>query len=209
MAGVGEEEVEYESDPEETKLSLKMRRREASDDEEETGGEREKQERREKPPRRIDSDGELEEQGGVAEYDEEEGEESEYEEEYEEEYAEEEEEEFGEGRPPAGEEGVGELQTEAKVPEGSSEVIEEGLTEEGTGLNEGLDIDNDGNLQRELEEKKENEPYAVPTAGAFYMHDDRFRDNARGRQRYWCLFGVVDCILVWNFNCTNFLWLGA
>lgn len=185
MAGVGEEGVDYESDPEEAKLSLKMRRREASDDEEETGGEREKQERREKPPRRIDSDGELEEQGGVAEYDEEEGEESEYDEEYEEEYVDEEEEEYDEGRAPVGEEeGVGEHPTEATVAEGSSEVIEEGLTAEGTGLNEGVDGDNDGNLQRELEEKKENEPYAVPTAGAFYMHDDRFRDNARGRQRY-------------------------
>ncbi|KAJ6839537.1 tau-tubulin kinase 1-like [Iris pallida] len=32
-------------------------------------------------------------------------------------------------------------------------------------------------------EKKENEPYAVPTAGAFYMHDDRFRENVRGRHR--------------------------
>lgn len=32
-------------------------------------------------------------------------------------------------------------------------------------------------------EKKENEPFAVPTAGAFYMHDDRFRDNAGGRNR--------------------------
>lgn len=26
-------------------------------------------------------------------------------------------------------------------------------------------------------EKKENEPFAVPTAGAFYMHDDRFRES--------------------------------
>jgi hypothetical protein len=34
------------------------------------------------------------------------------------------------------------------------------------------------------EEKKENEPFAVPTAGAFYMHDDRFRDNSGARQRY-------------------------
>lgn len=33
------------------------------------------------------------------------------------------------------------------------------------------------------EEKKEHEPFAVPTAGAFYMHDDRFRDNAGGRHR--------------------------
>ncbi|KAF8715699.1 hypothetical protein HU200_026641 [Digitaria exilis] len=36
------------------------------------------------------------------------------------------------------------------------------------------------------EEKKGNEPYAVPTTGAFYMHDDRFqegRGRVRGRQR--------------------------
>ncbi|PPS12309.1 hypothetical protein GOBAR_AA08317 [Gossypium barbadense] len=32
-------------------------------------------------------------------------------------------------------------------------------------------------------EKKENEPFVVPTAGAFYMHDDRFRDNVGGRHR--------------------------
>lgn len=36
------------------------------------------------------------------------------------------------------------------------------------------------------EGKKENEPFAVPTAGAFYMHDDRFRDSAGGRNRYYC-----------------------
>ena len=46
------EEVEYESDPEEAKLSLKMRRRVASDDEdEEEGGLR-----RDKLVSRIDSD---------------------------------------------------------------------------------------------------------------------------------------------------------
>ncbi|KAL3610592.1 hypothetical protein D5086_001612 [Populus alba] len=28
------------------------------------------------------------------------------------------------------------------------------------------------------EGKKENEPFAVPTTGAFYIHDDRFRDSA-------------------------------
>ncbi|XP_078432262.1 CASC3/Barentsz eIF4AIII binding protein isoform X2 [Wolffia australiana] len=33
----------------------------------------------------------------------------------------------------------------------------------------------------EGEEKKENEPFAVPTAGAFYMHDDRFRESGGGR----------------------------
>ncbi|KAL0294724.1 UNVERIFIED_CONTAM: hypothetical protein Sradi_6872600 [Sesamum radiatum] len=35
---MAEEEIEYESDPEEAKLSLKMRRREASDDEQDGEG---------------------------------------------------------------------------------------------------------------------------------------------------------------------------
>ncbi|KAG8077273.1 hypothetical protein GUJ93_ZPchr0007g4585 [Zizania palustris] len=33
------------------------------------------------------------------------------------------------------------------------------------------------------EEKKEHEPFAVPTSGAFYMHDDRFQEENRGRRR--------------------------
>lgn len=33
------------------------------------------------------------------------------------------------------------------------------------------------------EEKKESEPFVVPTAGAFYMHDDRFRENGGARPR--------------------------
>ncbi|XP_019248796.1 PREDICTED: clusterin-associated protein 1-like [Nicotiana attenuata] len=66
MAGVGEKEVEeYESDPEEAKMSLKMRRREASSDDEEES------EKTEMPSRRIDdSDDDSEEgQGAAAEYD--------------------------------------------------------------------------------------------------------------------------------------------
>ena len=45
----------------------------------------------------------------------------------------------------------------------SSEAIGEGKGEEGA---------------------KKNEPFAVPTSGAFYMHDDRFQDNAGARHRY-------------------------
>ncbi|XP_076889451.1 protein MLN51 homolog [Bidens hawaiensis] len=41
----------------------------------------------------------------------------------------------------------------------------------------------EGEGEGRQEEKKENEPFAVPTAGAFYMHDDRFRDSGRGRGR--------------------------
>ncbi|KAJ8539261.1 hypothetical protein K7X08_013513 [Anisodus acutangulus] len=118
MMGNGEEE--YESDAEETKLSLKMRRREeASNDEEE---------KTEMPLRSsIDSDNESEGQGAPAVYEEE----VEYEEEL--------------------------------YEEGVKEVVER------------VDDGNEHNL-----EKKENEPYAVPKAGAFYMHDDRFGDNVDG-----------------------------
>ena len=38
------------------------------------------------------------------------------------------------------------------------------------------------NAQEEVAEKKVNEPFAVPTAGAFYMHDDRFRNSRGGRR---------------------------
>ena len=41
------------------------------------------------------------------------------------------------------------------------------------------------------EGKKENEPFAVPTAGAFYMHDDRFRESSGGRHRY-----IIHCSLL-------------
>ncbi|XP_059303284.1 protein MLN51 homolog [Lycium ferocissimum] len=155
MASVGEAEVEYESDPEEAKLSLKMRRKEASDDEDV-----EERESREK----IESDGESEGQGAAANYDEDEEEEEEYDdEEYvEDDEAYEEEEEVG---------GIS-----GDVPEEIVKEVEAVVAgEEGKGIGDG----NENNVQGE-EEKKQNEPYAVPTAGAFYMHDDRFRDNAGG-----------------------------
>lgn len=136
MTGTGGEDVEYKSDPEETKLSLKMRRREASDDE----NEGEESEKAEKPLRNIDSDNESEGQGAPAVYEDDE------------EYVDEEEEEE-------------ELYEDVEaVAEGVKEVVEQG---------------NEHNLLQE-EEKKENEPYAVPKAGAFYMHDDRFGDNVGG-----------------------------
>ncbi|CAH9146738.1 unnamed protein product [Cuscuta epithymum] len=186
-ARVGEEDVEYESDPEEAKLSLKMRRREASDDEEESCEESEKQ----IPPRRIDSDGESDRQGGFADFEEEEedGEEGEdgleYFEEYGVEYVEEGK-EYVDGGLPASVEVDDEAQTEPVVALGGPEVIGEGLAVEA--IHKGLDGEDGGHLQAKLVEKKEHEPYAVPTAGAFYMHDDRFGDNARGRQRW--AFGV-------------------
>ncbi|CAN4088937.1 unnamed protein product [Withania somnifera] len=171
MASAGE--AEYESDPEEAKLSLKMRRREASDDEEE------EREAEEKPVRRIESDGESEGQGAAADYDEDEEEE---EEEYDdEEYVEDdevyEEDEYQEVGGTSGR-GVNKESVEAAVEgvDGAKEVVGEG-----TGIDDGNE---NNNVQQGEEEKKQNEPYAVPTAGAFYMHDDRFRDNAGGRHRW-------------------------
>lgn len=191
-----EEELEYESDPEETKLSLKMRRREASDDEEEDGarnGDARGRRDKPKPPRRIvDSDGESDGQGAAAEYEEEVEDEEEYvedddeiiDEDGEEEYFEEEYEERGLE--------VGQVDAivnevvEVDGGKGKAEESVRAVTIEGQ---KGMvdDRNDDMNLNeledREEEEKKENEPYAVPTAGAFYMHDDRFRDNAGGRNR--------------------------
>ncbi|CAI9766096.1 unnamed protein product [Fraxinus pennsylvanica] len=163
-----EEEVEYESDPEEAKLSLKMRRREASDDEEKEEGE-EEGERREKVVRPIESDGESEGQGAAAEYEKEE-----------EEYVEEEEEEYE--RTGGGE--VDEVAVE-KVEEGNG-VVEGGLKEEKRGVrNDVSELNDDSRIDdgQQEEQKKDLEPYAVPMAGAFYMHDDRFRENVGGRHR--------------------------
>ncbi|MCD7445764.1 hypothetical protein HAX54_000001 [Datura stramonium] len=179
MASAGE--AEYESDPEEAKLSLKMRRREASDDEEEER-EVEESDRREKPPRMIESDGESDGQGAAANYDEEEEEEEEEydDEEYvedEEAYEEDEYQEAGGTSGGAHEEGVKEVEAVVESAEGAK-----GVVGEGTGSGQGMEDGNENNVQGE-EDKKENEPYAVPTAGAFYMHDDRFRDNAGGRHR--------------------------
>ncbi|KAF5453170.1 hypothetical protein F2P56_028095 [Juglans regia] len=183
MATAGEEEVEYESDPEEVKRSLAMRRREASDDEEGEGGGREKP----RMDRRVvthsdESDG----QGGVAEYedDEELDEEEEQEDEEDEEgeveldgdAGEEEEELYGDRR----------IEGETRVV-GGDELAVSRLNVNEAHSDERRSADDLAEVQEEDrgegEEKKENEPFAVPTAGAFYMHDDRFRDNAGGRPR--------------------------
>lgn len=167
MAGDGddEHETEYESDPEEAKMSLKMRRREASDDED---GEEEAKHL----PRAevVDSEGESDGQGAAAEYEEEEDDDGEeyYDDEAEEEVGEVEYEERGIGSGGETDDvvGVGEVVGAKAVQEAV-----EGNEEKGESQGQGE------------EEKKENEPFAVPTSGAFYMHDDRFRDNAGGRHR--------------------------
>ncbi|KAL0463892.1 UNVERIFIED_CONTAM: protein MLN51 [Sesamum latifolium] len=175
---MAEEEIEYESDPEEANLTLKMRRRDASDDEEDEGGEI-----REKPRRTIlDSDGESE--GAPAEY------EDEYEEEEEDydlgEYVEEiEEVHYEESDVGRGDNAVEMVVVRAEIRKdgGAAGVLmaeKKGSNNDASQVNSRNNNIDDG--QREGE-KKEIEPYVVPTAGAFYMHDDRFRDNAGGRHR--------------------------
>ncbi|KAM2957813.1 hypothetical protein FF2_024745 [Malus domestica] len=176
MASMGKEDVEYESDPEVTKRSLAMRRRAAASDDEE--GEEEATEKPRKDPRAAVHSDESDDQGGAAEYDddeelEEEGEEEEElgeEEEFEEEVVEEEELERYQERGREGELGGRVEVLAVKESSGDGRRSVEGSVDE-----------NGGNQAEEGEEKKENEPFAVPTAGAFYMHDDRFRENSGGR----------------------------
>ncbi|XP_021731952.1 protein MLN51 homolog isoform X2 [Chenopodium quinoa] len=195
MAGEGEEEIEYESDPEEAKMSLKMRRREASDDEEEEDEEEEEEEREREVERRrreaalprsgiVDSEGESDGQGAAADYDDDEEEEDE-EEDGEEYYDEQEYEVEGvvvfdayDGGEVGGQ-GVGVGGEVSEAGKAVGEADESGKTGEG-GEGEG---EGEGEGGQGEGEKKENEPFAVPTTGAFYMHDDRFKDNAGGRHR--------------------------
>ncbi|KAI7986711.1 hypothetical protein LOK49_LG14G01853 [Camellia lanceoleosa] len=184
MAAVGEEEGEYESDPEELKRSLTMRRREASDDEGEEGDGGERERRRVDLMAGIASDGESEGQGAPADYDDDESEIEEEEEleEYEEEElgVGEEEVEVGEDDERGGKDDV-EVGNKVEAVEAGGEVVAKELDgDRERSVGESTEVQGVNQVE---EEKKENEPFAVPTAGAFYMHDDRFRDNAGGRHR--------------------------
>ena len=199
MASVEKQELEYESDPEESRLSLTMmRRREASDDEDE---EKDLVDGSGMPVRRVDSrvsNCEYDDEGAPAEYNDEEFE-------------------------VQGEELDGEIDgeyVEERVSLSDVEVVALGL-DEVSGINrveegekendggvylEGYDQFGDNVVNERVEgEKKENEPFAVPTAGAFYMHDDRFRESrsgGRGRHRCgFCSFTLLY-ITIWFF-CKN------
>ncbi|KAF2301307.1 hypothetical protein GH714_022545 [Hevea brasiliensis] len=137
MAKVGEEDVEYDSDPEEEKRMLGMRRREAASDDEEGEGE----DKTGMDRRAIHSD-ELDVQGG-AEY---------------------------ESDPEEEKRLLGMRRREAASDD------EDGEGEEKPRMDRRAFT-----LKNPM--ARENEPFAVPTAGAFYMHDDRFKDNAGGRHR--------------------------
>ncbi|KAK9690315.1 hypothetical protein RND81_09G119200 [Saponaria officinalis] len=150
-----EDNSDYESDPELLKMSLNMRRREASDDEQE-----EEEIHGNLPNSRsgiINFDAESDGEGAADEYND-----GEDDDEYYDEYVEEE--EYGEVE----EREIGGEKAEEKA-ENDIESVE---TVKGEG---------DGGI--EGEEKKEVEPFSVPTSGAFYMHDDRFRDRNDGKHR--------------------------
>ncbi|CAA7403056.1 unnamed protein product [Spirodela intermedia] len=174
-----EDEPEYESDPDEALLPSAMRRREASDDEEEVEGS-DGEGKMTRAARRIGGIGSEEDfdgQGAAPGYEDEDSEREDYVEEVaedDEELAEEEE----TGAAVYGRADDGNHVGSA----GRAEIPAEGLefAGEGNGF-DGENQDYHEKSQGEGEEKKENEPFAVPTAGAFYMHDDRFRENGGGR----------------------------
>ncbi|XP_047310170.1 protein MLN51 homolog [Impatiens glandulifera] len=154
--------VEYESDPEEVSMSLAMRRREASDDEE---GGIEDTEKSEKSLMRMGSRGgtrEWDDEGAVEQYDYEESEIEEYEE----------------------VNGVEEIAEEDEYVERGINDVKGGVQQVEVEGERVVDKEGDGEGVDQLEdEKKVSEPFAIPTSGAFYMHDDRFRDNAGGKHR--------------------------
>lgn len=179
---------EYESDSEEVKRPLVMRRREASDDEEEDLEEREGGKGNTSGMDRrahIHSDDEFDGQGGApADYEDEEedqDEELEADDDEEEVYDEEEEdEEISEEEGKEGEGNAGGVNIKG-MESGDGGRSVEGRVDVSVGDNE--NDKNDGMEGVEEGKKDSNEPFAVPTAGAFYMHDDRFRENAGGRHR--------------------------
>ncbi|BAD52900.1 glycine-rich protein-like [Oryza sativa Japonica Group] len=153
-AGSGDDE-EYVSDPDDALLP-EMRRREASDDEGSEEGRA-----------RIGSDrgdGDDGDGQGAAEVYEDEA----YEDDDEEYYDDLAEEEVGEGFE---EEYDGRAEPPKEVAGAQGEDGEKG------------DVEGEAAVEGDGEEKKEQEPFAVPTSGAFYMHDDRFQEESRGRRR--------------------------
>ncbi|CAM0881575.1 unnamed protein product [Alopecurus aequalis] len=156
-AEVEEQEVESEVDEEYVSdpddALPEMRRREASDDEGSEEGRR--------PPRaRIDPDHDDDGQGAPEDYE-------------------------GEVEEDDGEEYYDDL-LEEEVGEGLEEDYDaRAVPPKEVAAGQGEDGEKAGEEGEEAdgEEKKEQEPFAVPTSGAFYMHDDRFAESGRGGRR--------------------------
>ncbi|XP_062214269.1 protein MLN51 homolog isoform X2 [Phragmites australis] len=157
------DEEEYVSDPDDAPLPT-MRRREASDDEGSEDG---------RPRVRIGPDHDDDGQGAPEAYDDEvdDDEDEEY-------YDEEEEEEVSKGL-----EEEYEGRAAAQPKEGGSGGSQGTRGEEGEKAEEEGLAEGEAEPEAEGEGEKEKEPFAVPTSGAFYMHDDRFQEENRGRRR--------------------------
>ncbi|XP_031488125.1 protein MLN51 homolog isoform X1 [Nymphaea colorata] len=171
-----DDEAEYESDSEAV-VPLALRRREASDDED---GEEEEGRRRRDRRVAVESEGDSDAEGRPAAYEEEEEVELEGEGEEREEFEEEElleEEDIGEGD----DVGEGVAQEVTLVASRSGEEGSRDRENEASPAEQ--DFHGKNRAAGAAEDKKENEPFAVPTAGAFYMHDDRFRDSGGARHR--------------------------
>lgn len=165
MAPDAAEEPDYESDPEELNRSLATRRRVASDDEDEGLKDDD-----EKPvPNQILSDL-SDEQSGIVEshlYDDQIDGDS---------YDEEEDEDDGD---------FGEVDDHVEyiAVNDNTSVAGKPKAIEADGTN-GEDVTQDSATDLvDGEDQKKKEPFAVPTAGAFYMHDDRFQEMDAGSNR--------------------------
>ncbi|TVU35294.1 hypothetical protein EJB05_17178, partial [Eragrostis curvula] len=186
----GEEaEEEYESDLDDAPLPAARRRSAASDDEEEDESGGGGGWRGSSPPSTV-SDSDSDGQGAAELYDDVEEEEV---------YGAEEDEEcevvceeLGTGGGGGGEAEMATCEAAvAQEAEGKCDVEEEaaaaveGEKEQTVG---GEDEDEEAAVVGEAETKKGSEPYAVPTTGAFYMHDNRFQDKencSRGQFFVW------------------------
>lgn len=157
-----EEEAEYESDNEGGTSALALRRRVASDvedDDHEVSTERE--------GAYYDEDGE-DDQGAPPDEDED----QEEEEEEEEEYADSEDAARTRDASEEDDNGVEKFNQQRRVQHVA------GGSPSGT-----ESLKDTGNKEGPEEDKHNAEPFVVPTAGAFYMHDDRFRNNGAIRAR--------------------------
>ncbi|KAH7405506.1 hypothetical protein KP509_15G073300 [Ceratopteris richardii] len=156
-----EADVEYGSDSDEGTSAMALRRRVASDDEDDVEEEETHLARRDEY-----YDDELENnEGGPPEDEEGEEEEEEVEEEYED----------------VEDEGILMAQ-ENKLSKGYDNEEESNFAREGVRKPQGSATNGESN-EMASEEKKDAEPFVVPTSGAFYMHDDRFRYNGLARPR--------------------------
>lgn len=77
---------------------------------------------------------------------------------------------------------------------------EEDLDNDAAGKPKGAE-DTTEDSATDLVEQKKKEPFAVPTAGAFYMHDDRFQEMDAASNRFSFLLFILGfiCYMTWIY----------